>query len=121
MTQERKVISESRERTFDYDIADHAELERILEALVEQLCGALSQQGRGGRTIGIKVRLDDFSTHTRARTLPDPVSDPGRVGPVARELLRRFAAPRPVRLLGVRVAGLEPVAGGIDQQLTLAV
>ncbi len=121
VTQERKVISESRERTFDADIADHAELERILDALVEQLCAALAAQRRGGRTIGIKVRLDDFSTHTRARTLPDPVSEPGRVGPVARELLRRFAAPRPVRLLGVRVAGLEERVGAADRQLTLAV
>ena len=121
VTEQRKVISESRERTFDQDIADHAELERILDALVAQLCAALTDQGRGGRTIGIKVRLDDFSTHTRARTLPDPVSESSRVGPVARELLRRFAAPRPVRLLGVRVAGLEPVVAGADRQLTLAV
>ena len=121
VTEERKVISESRERTFDQDIADHAELERILDALVAQLCAALTDQRRGGRTIGIKVRLDDFSTHTRARTLPGPVSESSRVGPVARELLRRFAAPRPVRLLGVRVAGLEPVAVGADRQLTLAV
>ncbi len=122
VTEERKVVSESRERTFDQDIADPAELERILDALVHQLCAALNDQGRGGRTIGIKVRLDDFSTHTRARTLPGPVSDADRVGPVARELLRRFSASRPVRLLGVRVAGLEPVAADADrQQLTLAV
>jgi DNA polymerase-4 len=121
VTEERKVISESRERTFDQDIDDQVELERILDALVVQLCTALTDQGRGGRTIGIKVRLDDFSTHTRARTLPDPVRDASRVGPVARELLRRFAAPRPVRLLGVRVAGLEAVAADADRQLTLAV
>jgi hypothetical protein len=37
---------------------------------------------------------------------------------VALDLLRRFAPPRPVRLLGVRVAGLEPVAA--ERQLTLA-
>jgi DNA polymerase IV len=56
--------------------------------------------------VGIKVRLDDFSTHTRARTLERATNDPDRVIAVAAELLRRFSAPRPVRLLGVRVAGL---------------
>jgi len=121
VTQSRKVISESRELTFDRDIAALGELEGVLENLVARLCGALIDQGRCGRTIGIKVRLDDFSTHTRARTLPEPVSDAARVGPVALDLLRRFDPPRPVRLLGVRVAGLEPVRVGADAQLTLAV
>jgi DNA polymerase-4 len=122
VTEERKVVSESRETTFDYDIADPERLEQILDGLVERLCKALHDQRRGGRTIGIKVRLDDFSTHTRARTLPEPVSAAERVGPVARELLRRFAPRRPVRLLGVRVAGLQETAGDAAvQQLTLAV
>jgi hypothetical protein len=44
-----------------------------------------------------------------------------RVGPVALELLRRFDPPRPVRLLGVRVAGLEAVDERSEHQLTLAV
>ncbi len=121
VTQERKVISESRETTFDYDISDPARLEQILEALVQKLCAGLHEQRRCGRTVGIKVRLDDFSTHTRARTLADPVSSADRVGPVAHDLLRRFAPARPVRLLGVRVAGLQPIADELDEQLTLAV
>jgi DNA polymerase IV len=120
VTQERKVISESRETTFDYDIGDPAALETVLERLTEQLCEALIRQEWRGRTIGIKVRLDDFSTHTRARTLSEPVASLDRVLPVALDLLRRFAAPRPVRLLGVRVAGLEPVSPESAAQLTLA-
>ena len=67
------------------------------------------------------MRLSDFSTHTRARTLPEPVCDVERVASVALELLRRFAPSRPVRLLGVRVAGLEPTRPGQRQQLSLAV
>jgi DNA polymerase-4 len=121
VTQERKVISESRETTFDRDIASLRELEPVLGRLVERLCAALIEQGRRGRTVGIKVRLDDFSTHTRARTLADPVAEPDRVAPVALELLRRFAPPRPVRLLGVRIAGLEPGRAGEEEQLRLAV
>jgi DNA polymerase-4 len=124
VTQERKVVSESRETTIDRDIADPAELEAVLATLVEKLCGDLAAKDRRGRTIGIKIRLDDFSTHTRARTLVEPVASAERVGPVALELLRRFAAPRPVRLLGVRVAGLEHSADAAaalrGEQLALA-
>jgi DNA polymerase-4 len=121
VTQERKVVSESRETTFDRDIADPRRLEEILDQLVGELCATLAKRNRGGRTIGIKIRLDDFSTHTRARTLVEPVNTPDRVGPVALDLLRRFAARRPVRLLGVRVAGLEPAVSEAEGQLTLAV
>ena len=121
MTEERKVVSESRELTFDQDIRDPQRLEAILDELVGHLCAGLVAQHRRGRTIGIKVRLDDFSTHTRARTLAEPVSSADRVGPVAHDLLRRFSPPRPVRLLGVRVAGLELPGPLADDQLTLVV
>jgi DNA polymerase-4 len=123
VTQARKVVSESRETTFDRDIADPAELEAVLADLVQRLCGDLEAKRRRGRTIGIKIRLDDFSTHTRARTLAEPVATQARVGPVALDLLRRFATPRPVRLLGVRVAGLQPAGGEgeLEAQLALTV
>jgi DNA polymerase-4 len=121
VSEERKVVSESRELTFDEDIRDPQRLEAVLNELVDHLCGTLVAQRRRGRTIGIKIRLDDFSTHTRARTLAEAVSSADRVGPVALDLLRRFAAPRPVRLLGVRVAGLELPDSAADEQLTLVV
>jgi DNA polymerase-4 len=121
VTQERKVISESRETTFDYDVSGLGALEPILNELVVKLCAGLEGQQRRGRTIQIKVRLDDFSTHTRARTLAQAVSSTDRVGPVALDLLRRFDPQRPVRLLGVRVAGLENSIGGSrDEQLVLS-
>jgi DNA polymerase-4 len=115
------VVSESRETTFDHDVASMTELEGTLSGLVERLCGALLDQDRCGRTIGIKIRLDDFSTHTRARTVPEPVNRVEQVGPVALDLLRRFNPRRPVRLLGVRVAGLQAARAGAEEQLTLAV
>jgi DNA polymerase-4 len=121
VTEARKVVSESREVTFDSDIIDLPQLESVLRGLVDRLCEALVRQRRQGRTIGIKVRLDDFSTHTRARTLPAPVAAAEQVGPVALELLRRFAPGRPVRLLGVRVAGLQGAEEASEEQLSLAV
>ncbi|HEX5225371.1 MAG TPA: DNA polymerase IV [Solirubrobacteraceae bacterium] len=102
----RKVVSESRERTFERDIADPGELRDALTRMSEELCEGLQRRERRGRTIGIKVRLDDFTTVTRARTIAEPTSDAAVVGEVARELLAAYDPPRPVRLLGVRVAGL---------------
>lgn len=107
VSEERKVVSESRERTFDYDVRDPTRLREALELMSAELCGSLVAHDHHGRTIGIKVRLDDFSTVTRARTLPEATCDAERVTRVALALLEEYAPPRPVRLLGVRVAGLQ--------------
>jgi DNA polymerase-4 len=110
----RKVVSESRERTFDEDVRDPARLRAELTRMTHELCASLASNGRAGRTIGIKVRLDDFSTATRAHTLAEPTCDAALVEQVAQRLLERYAPTRPVRLLGVRVAGLaaRPAGGG---------
>ncbi|MFI4985283.1 MAG: DNA polymerase IV [Solirubrobacterales bacterium] len=104
----RKVVSESRERTFDRDIHDPLQLREALARMAGELCESLIAHGRSGRTIGIKVRLDDFTTVTRARSVAEPTQDAELVSRVALRLLGEYAPPRPVRLLGVRVAGLVP-------------
>jgi DNA polymerase-4 len=101
--------SRSNERTFDADIADHDELERVLREMARELSEGLQGRGRRGRTIAIKVRLDDWTTVTRAKTLPEPTYDTALVTETAVALLRAYAPPRPVRLLGVRVASFEGV------------
>jgi len=101
-----KVASESRERTFDTDLHEPQPMREALARMAGELCDSLATHRCAGRTIGIKVRLDDFTTVTRARTLPEATRDPRLVCDVALELLDRYAPPRPVRLLGVRVAGL---------------
>jgi DNA polymerase-4 len=117
LTLERVAVSESRETTFDTDIADPARLEAILADLAGQLCERLATQERRGRNIAIKVRLSDFTTVTRARTIGAFTNDPAIVAHVAVELLREYAPARAVRLLGVRVAAFETgeVAEAADQ------
>jgi DNA polymerase IV len=102
----RKVVSESRERTFDRDLADPAELQRALSAMAGELSASLSAHGRSGRTIAVKVRLDDFTTVTRAHTVAEPTCDAALITSHALRLLGEYGPQRPVRLLGVRVAGL---------------
>jgi DNA polymerase IV len=109
----REAVSESRERTFDVDVLDHAEQEAILRKLAGELCTGLRKNGRAGRTIAIKVRLDDWTTVTRARTLGEHTDAEEVVASVAVDLLREYAPARPVRLLGVRVAAF---AGEEDRE-----
>jgi DNA polymerase IV len=104
VSEERVAVSESRETTFDYDIADRLELEKVMLRLSAQLCAGLAREERRGRTIAIKVRLDDWTTVTRARTIAEATNSAERVGGIALDLLREYAPARPVRLLGVRVS-----------------
>lgn len=99
------------ETTFEVDEADPAEWDRTLHDLAEELSASLKEESRVARTVTLKVRLQGFETHTRARTLPLPVSDAATLARVAVDLLREFAPRRPVRLLGLRVTGLEGAAG----------
>lgn len=103
----REVKSVSEETTFNEDIDDPAELAARLQDLVVELSERLEQRGLQGRTIGIKVRLADFSSATRARTIGERTNDPHVIGPIAAGLLRDYDPPQPVRLLGVRVAAFD--------------
>jgi DNA polymerase-4 len=120
----RVAKSQSSETTFPEDVADRGEMEATVIRLAEDLCAGLRRGGRRGRTIGIKVRLDDWTTVTRARTIDESTNEAATVTDVALELLRAYAPERPVRLLGVRVASFEDPekqAIGVEQpQLALA-
>jgi len=107
VTVERETKSQSAETTFDVDVGDRVEMEAHLAQLAEELCRRLRKRSLRGRTIGIKVRLDDWTNVTRSHTVEAPTDDPAVIGPVALDLLRAYDPPRPVRLLGVRVAAFE--------------
>jgi DNA polymerase-4 len=110
---QRTAKSRSVETTFDRDVASLEELERVLRAQSRELAGTLTARGIAGRTIAIKVRLADFTTLTRARTLSGATNDPEAIAATAVELLRDNRPAGPVRLLGVRVAAFaEPDAAG---------
>jgi DNA polymerase IV len=111
----RVAKSRSNETTFDTDIEDLAELEAILRRLAAGLAEGLARKDVQGRTIAIKVRLDDWTTVTRARTIAAPTNDAAVITDVALELLRAYAPPRPVRLLGVRVAAFGDPADAAPQ------
>jgi DNA polymerase-4 len=115
---ERDPKSISRETTFERDLhprRDREALTGILLDLCQRLAGDLERKGRTGRTIGIKLRYDDFRTVTRDQTLERPTADPAAIRDAARACLRRVPLDRPLRLLGIRIGSLEtPGAGEED-------
>jgi DNA polymerase-4 len=118
---DREAKSRSVESTFDVDIADASEMEAIVAEQALRLGGQLRERELSGRTIAIKVRTNDFSTYTRARSLPEPTADGELIREVALKLLRENRPERPVRLLGVRVGsfGEAPSRAGTSQPLRL--
>lgn len=121
----RIARSRSSEITFERDVHQLTELEQVLARLAGELAEGLRARSRRARTVAIKVRLDDWTTVTRARTLERAIDDAQTLRATALALLRAYAPPRPVRLLGVRVASFEeatgpPARAGPPEQLTLA-
>jgi DNA polymerase-4 len=107
ITVSRETKSQSVETTFDVDVRQRGELETILAEQAAELCRRLRKRELEGRTIGIKVRLDDWTNVSRSHTIEEPTNDPAVVAPLALELLRAYDPQRPVRLLGVRLASFE--------------
>jgi len=96
----------SNERTFSADIGDAGELRTIADALSEQVSGRLRKSGLLAHTVHIKARYPDFTTLTRAVTLPEPTEQTRVIRDAVRELLekRLERKGRPLRLLGVGVS-----------------
>lgn len=99
--------SAGHERTFSEDTTDFAFLERVLFRLCERCCRTLRDEGVVTRRVTLKLRLSDFRTFTRARTLTSSTDADLEVFAVARVLLRQFKLPRvAVRLIGVSLSNL---------------
>ena len=102
-------VSVSRETTFERDlhaVHDRAELGQIFTALCQRVAEDLQRKGYMGRTIGIKVRYDDFKTATRDQTVAEPLHDAAAIRRVAGQCLKRVPLDKRLRLLGVRVGAL---------------
>jgi len=103
-------VSMSRETTFDRDLhakRDRAELGTIFTRLAEQVAADLQRKGYVGRTIGIKLRFEDFKTVTRDLTVAAPTADAADIRLAAGLCLKRVDLTRRLRLLGVRVGSLQ--------------
>ena len=102
-------VSMSRETTFDKDlhaVRDKAALGAIFTQLCNQLAADLARKGYAAKTIGIKVRYDDFKIATRDFTLGEHTFDAIAIRQAAGQCLKRMPLTKKLRLLGVRAASL---------------
>lgn len=105
VTPEREIKSIGREETFPIDLTSQAEAEQELLALSQDVAYRLRKNTLKGRTIQLKLRLGNFQTYTRSRTLPDATCYDEDIYQTARELYRNLHITKGIRLLGVSVSG----------------
>ena len=98
------------EDTFETDLLDLAELDSIIGRDAAVVAARVAKAGLFARTVTIKVRVADFTTYTRSRTLVGATDDADVIAAVARSLLRAVDTRAGVRLLGVGAAHFTPAA-----------
>ena len=109
LTTHSEPVSMSCETTFERDlhaVRDRPELSAVFTSLCERLAADLVRHGYAGRTIGVKLRYDNFRSVTRAQTLEYHTADATVIRRTAGQCLKRAPLERRLRLLGVRVGGL---------------
>ncbi len=114
-------VSMSRETTFErnlHALHDRAALGAIFTQLCEQVAADLQRKGYHGRTVGIKLKFEDFQQVTRDHTLPQPTADAKVLRQAAGLALKRAPLTKRLRLLGVRVGGLSKLSDSADSPPT---
>ena len=102
----RKSISEEITFSRDTDVTD--QVEQVIFLIAERLTRRMRRLELSGRTVTVKIRLEDFSTYTRSKTLTHTVDDMPAVRREATKLFRGFYDHgKKVRLIGVAVSNLE--------------
>jgi DNA polymerase IV len=119
---DREVKSVSAERTFAFDMTGKQEQAAELETVFGHARRRLDRHGGGVRTVTVKARFPDFTTVTRAVSLPQPSTDPrALLGAAAQALTAAVPNGEPIRLLGVGFSGLtdyDQLTLGLDEPLT---
>lgn len=99
----------SAESTFAIDLTTLDQLRNALDPIAEHAHQRLLRDGRGSRTVTVKLKKADMSTLTRSATLPYATTDVGALLALARRLLLDPVQIGPIRLLGVGFSGLSEV------------
>ncbi len=107
------------ERTFRQDLSDLNEQIAALVKIAEEVGSRMRKGKHRGRTITLKLRYSDFTTHTRSRSLEEYTDQTDRILKVAEDLLRNHPREQSLRLLGVSVSNLDTDKADSHGQLTL--
>ena len=103
---ERVRKSIGRERTFQADCRSSGRLDYEARAMLTMVCGRLQERCLAARTVTVKLRYRDFTTHTRSRSLAKATGDMDTLAELVHQCLFAHRLHRAVRLLGVQLSGL---------------
>ncbi len=106
--EEREEIkSVGREFTFEEDTSDLSAVLETLDALSQEVHREIEGSNLYFKTVTVKVRYENFETHTHSKTLPFFTNRLRDIQRTARELVQPFLrSNRKVRLIGARVSNL---------------
>lgn len=104
---EPEVKTVGHSMTLKHDIEDRGEIARFLLQLAEMVGRRARRYGVNGRTVTLTIRYADFSTFSRQQVQAQPVSQSEEIYRAALRILDSLLLSQPVRLLGVRLSGLE--------------
>jgi DNA polymerase-4 len=107
--------SYSQQETFAEDIGDPAEIERIAKGMIDELLPQIRADGKRARTITLKVRYGDFTQESSGRSLAEASDLEAPFYPLVAPLLRKaWTSRRALRLVSVRLSGIEEPATQLD-------
>jgi DNA polymerase-4 len=123
---DRDAKSYGEENTFPADVHDLRTLGDAIGQHAEAVARRLRKDGVAGSVVRLKVKSTErlalpgkYRQYSRQESLPEPTDDGALIARTARALLARGDLPLPVRLVGVAVAGIRPVAASIGEQMTI--
>ncbi len=102
-----EIKSISRDTTFEEDTSDFNLVLNTLNRLAEEVHNDLIRQQLSFKTVTVRVRYENFETHTHSKTLPFITNRLQDIQKTAKELLQDYLKPeRKIRLIGVRISNL---------------
>jgi len=105
------------ERTFAEDLSSGGALREALENIIDIVWERIAEKQARGRTVTLKLRYNDFSLQTRAKSRPHAVADRAEFERLSRALLdEQLPLPMPIRLMGLTLSGLEGDKAEDDQR-----
>ncbi len=109
VTERAEAKQISSESTFAADLTNLEQLREAIDPIAEHAHQRLMRDGRGARTVTVKLKKSDMSTLTRSATLPYATTEAVALASTARRLLLDPLEIGPIRLLGVGFSGLTDV------------
>ena len=106
-----EIKSIGREHTFDRDTDDLELINSTIDSLASEVIEEIKKENFLFRTVTLKIRYEDFETHTHSKTLTAYTNSLKTLKEVLKKLLKPFLDKKKIRLIGIRVAKLIEAKG----------